>query len=44
MVDENESNSVTKPSDIYQKWQRKHEVEWEGKIQPVQVSEQEETS
>lgn len=30
MVDENESNSVTKPSDTYQKRQRKHEVEREG--------------
>ncbi len=44
MVDENESNSVTKPSDTYEKGQRKHEVEREGSIRPAKVEEQEETA
>lgn len=30
MVDENESNSVTKPSDTYEEAERKHEVEGRG--------------
>lgn len=44
MVDENESNSVTKPSDTYEKGQRKHEVEREGSEPPAKVGEQEGTA
>lgn len=44
MVDKNESNSVTKPSDTYEKGQRKHEVEREGRIRPAKVGEQKETA
>lgn len=44
MVDEDALNSVTKPSDTYEKGQRKHEVERQGSIPPAKVGEQEETT
>lgn len=44
MVDVNESNSVTKPSDTCEKGQRKHEAEGEGSNWPAKVGEQEETA
>lgn len=44
MVDENEPNSVTKPSDTYEKGKRKHEVERGGSTPPAKVGEQEENA
>lgn len=44
MVDENESNSVTKPSDTYETGQRKHEVQREASVRPAKVVEQEGTA